>query len=206
MADRCSRDQVIDLLSLASAFDQRTVGDADVTAWFLVSQRERWTAAAAQRVLVEYYSQDAGRPRISPAAITDGIRHARRRAARVFVPPRIPDGVPAGEYPRWYRAQLHAFQDRVVAEWAAGGDIPVEAVELEAAPSALRLEQAPAEARAEIERYLPRIGSGPRRAARPGRATPADLDPRRRADARAELDAVRPQQEPAVDQQGRDSA
>lgn len=185
-----NQDDVIDLLSLAASYDQRTVGEMDVKAWWLVAARERWTTPAAQRVIVDYYSHDAGRRRISPPAVSDGIRAARRQAAQAFVPPRIPLDLPDHDYPAWYRARLAEFVDEAVNGWAVGRPLPVEAVE--PAGTAVPLDQAPAVLRAELERLMPRVGSGPRRSRPPTRATPLDLDPRRRAEARAQLDAVRP--------------
>lgn len=184
-----NQDDVIDLLSLAASYDQRTVGEMDVKAWWLVAARERWTAPSAQRVIVDYYSHDAGRRRISPPAVSDGIRAARRQAAQAFVPPRIPAELPDCDYPAWYRARLAEFVDAAVDGWAAGRPLPVEAVEPRG--TALPLDQAPPVVRAEVERLMPRIGSVPRRSRPPTRATPMDLDPRRRAEARAQIDAAR---------------
>jgi hypothetical protein len=116
-----NRNNVVDLLSLAAAFDQRTAGEIDVTAWWQVAEAENWTPAAAQRVIIKYYSRGADKPRITPAAITDGIRAARRKAAASFVAPDAPDHVTGRQYPEWYREQLAAHIDRVLAEWAATG-------------------------------------------------------------------------------------
>lgn len=120
-----TRDDVIDLLKLCAVYDQRTVGEEDVKGWLLVAHHFRWSLPAATRVVVEHYAQGAGRPRITPAEITDGLRDVRRRAATSFEAPVIPAQITNAEYPRWYREQLSGHVDRVLARWVAGDPIPV---------------------------------------------------------------------------------
>lgn len=116
--------EIVDLLTLAAVYDQRTGGEADVRGWHAVAQIENWTAPIAQRVLIEHYSRVADRPRITPAAISDGIRDVRRKAAASFAAPDVPENVTGREYPLWYRTQLHDHIDRVLDAWAAGEPIP----------------------------------------------------------------------------------
>jgi hypothetical protein len=121
-----NRDDVIDLLKLAAVYDQRTVGEEDIRGWLLVGREARWTLPLAQRVLVEHYAHGAGRERITPAHVTDGIRRVRSRAAASFEAPRMPRPVPA-DYVGWYRAQLGRHVDALAADWADGKAIPAAA-------------------------------------------------------------------------------
>jgi hypothetical protein len=118
-------DEMCDLLSLAAVYDQRTGGDEDVKGWLLVARSQGWTVATAQRALVEHYSQGADRPRVTPAAITDVIRDARRKAAETFIEPDPPETLAPERYPAWKRARLAEHIDRVLAAWADGAPLPV---------------------------------------------------------------------------------
>ena len=195
-------DEIADLLSLAAVFDQRTAGEEDVKGWHLVARLERWPAPAAQRVLVEHYARGADRPRITPAAISDGIRSARSRAAASFVVPDCPDDLAGRDYPAWLRAQRDAHVQRVLDSWAEGGLIPDSAsVEALAGRADRALAAgAPPHLRAAIESGLSRIGRPPPERPRPSRLPhqPA-ADPDRRAGAEAELAARRPAPMPEPD-------
>jgi len=112
---------MIDMLSLMSVYDARTVGKEDVTGWLIVADLEDWDAAAVQRIIVEHYRRDASRPRLSPSAVTDRLRQIRRAAADTFEDPIIPADLPGPEYPAWYRAQMAAHIEQAVTAWAATG-------------------------------------------------------------------------------------
>lgn len=129
-------DDIVDLLTLITAYDQRTVGEEDVRAWLLVAQLEGWTPRAAQRAVVEHYARGADRPRITPAAVTDRIRDLRRRAAATFEPPAIPDELPDADYPAWLRAQRDRHIDALIEWWAETGEEPQPA--LTSAPERIR--------------------------------------------------------------------
>lgn len=177
-------NETVDLLSLAAVFDQRTVGEEDIKGWLLVAELDRWTFAAARRVLVEHYRAGADRPRLTPAAVTDAIRAARRQAGDSFRAPDIPDDLPGSEYPCWYRARLAEHIDAQLVRWAAGEDLSRTVVEPGGGP--LAIEAAPAHLREQIARDIERIGSMPK----PGPTAllrGPTLDPRVRAVARAEL-------------------
>jgi hypothetical protein len=172
-------DEIVDLLTLAAVYDQRTGGEADVRGWHAVAQLERWTAAAAQRVVIEHYSRGAERPRITPAAISDGIRVARRKAAASFVAPAVPDDVAGRDYPVWYRAQLAAHVDRMLDMWAQGEPIPESPAELEAQrgqrelPEGIDAGTCPEHLREQLELDMARFGRMDRL---PRRAPAADAD------------------------------
>ena len=155
-------DQVFDLLALAQAFDSRTVGVTDAEAWTAVAMSQRWQAPLAKKVLIDYYSAGADKPRITPAHVTDGIRKARKDAMVSFEPPVCPAHVlDGGRYPEWLREQPDAHADRVLADWVRGAPMPVA---VEDAPGRLALPSASPNrpmsdaeraARMEIARYLP---------------------------------------------------
>jgi hypothetical protein len=189
-------DEMCDLLSLAAVYDQRTGGDEDVKGWLLVARSQGWTVATAQRALVEHYSQGADRPRVTPAAITDVIRDARRRAAETFVEPDPPETLPRDQYPAWKRARLAEHIDRVLNAWADGALMPVTpsaAAELTggrcALEAGLNMTTCPSELREQVARDFQRIGRERPDRHRPAVALPRRMagDPDRRAAARAEL-------------------
>lgn len=183
-------NQTVDLLSLAAVFDQRTVGEEDVKGWLLVAEVERWTFPLARRVLVEHYRAGADRPRLTPAAVSDGIRAARRQASDSFRVPDMPDALPGSDYPTWYRARLAEHIDAQLEGWAAGEELSRGIIEPGGGP--LAIEAAPAHLREQIARDIERIAAMPkpeRPRVMPGFDT---RDPRRREDARAELDGIRP--------------
>jgi hypothetical protein len=184
-------DDVADLVAFAAVFDQRKAGEIDVKAWLAVAQAQRWTREAAQRVILEHYSAGADRPRIDPARITDRLRTLRGRAAESFEALRIPDGLPNHEYPQWLRAQLRRHVDALVERWATTGDEPPRAIQQ--APAQVRslpdlVARAPEHARPALERGARQIA-----------ARRVRLDPDRRAEARAELDAARRDEPPIVE-------
>lgn len=193
MPDPITRNDVVRLLALAAAADQRTVGDEDITLWHGIARRERWTAATASAAIVEHYSARADRRRVDPATVTDRIRVIRGKAAESFELPRIPDGLPNRDYPAWLRRQLDAHVDAHLEQWATTGVEPVPAI----APPPAKFRSvaelaaaAPQHARLELER-------GSRRTEQ-RRIPSANLDTeRRRAAARAELDVARPVQDTA---------
>lgn len=119
-----SKAQAALLLTLAAAYDQRTIGEADVEAWHAAAVDHRWTANAARRVIRDHYGQGADRPRLEAPAITDQIRAIRRRAAASFEDPVIPDGQPTADYPEWYRGLRDAHCDALVQAWAETGQEP----------------------------------------------------------------------------------
>lgn len=135
--------QVAELLAMASAFDRRTVGDADVMAWHLVLRDI--DHQDAQKALAAHYSET--RDWVMPADIRQRVRTARNDAARDInagggkgLPPEIPDADP-DDVPA-YLAALRAQRTRAaageltrprpVAELAAAVGRQVPAPEVEA--------------------------------------------------------------------------
>jgi hypothetical protein len=213
-----NRSEIATLLARAAVYDQRTIGQADIEGWHDIAQAQGWTAAAAQRVVIEHYSASADRPRITPAAVTDAIREARRSAAATFAAPDPPDDLPAREYPAWLRARRDEHIRRVLDAWADGAPMPVtvaDAAELTGAgrpqlEAGLNMTTCPPELRAQVARDFERIGRERPDRHRPAVALPRRMagDPARRAAARAEL-ADRepaPMPEPATEADGEATA
>lgn len=67
-----SKSEIALLLAFVAAYDQRTIGEADVEAWHLASQYANWESEAAKRAVVAHYAQS--RQRIMPGDVTAGIR------------------------------------------------------------------------------------------------------------------------------------
>lgn len=153
-------DDMVDLVALAATFDQRKVSEIDVKAWQMVAQAERWDdGAAVTRVIVEHYSRDAARPRISPAAISDRLREIRRKAADSFEDPVIPGALPDGmTYPEWYREQMARHVAGVLHHWAETGAEPRPAGIEQGGPARLGeiLAQAPEHVRPALEASMTR--------------------------------------------------
>jgi len=73
-----NENEVIDLLSIAQAFDKRTVGEAEVTAWLDSARRARWTFDEASEAVKDYYAKTTSeRPWVMPSHVTHMIRAER---------------------------------------------------------------------------------------------------------------------------------
>lgn len=70
-----SKSDVALLLAAIAAYDQRTIGEADVEAWHAAAQYARWDLEGARRAVVAHYAE--ARQRIMPADVTAGIRAGR---------------------------------------------------------------------------------------------------------------------------------
>lgn len=67
-----TKTEVALLLSLIAAYDQRTIGNADVEAWHAVAQHARWDNDKVRQAVVAHYARETRR--IMPADITQNIR------------------------------------------------------------------------------------------------------------------------------------
>lgn len=178
--------------------DRRTTDEQDIYYWAAMAREGRWTFATAIRALVIFRTQNPGKW-IDPGHITEIIRDARRRAGDTFVVPQEPDGLKNADYPAWLRSQLTAHQDRLLAKWAGGGDLPVTAngaAEITGGPkqiaAGLNLEGCPPELRDQVKRDFEQAGRDKvDRRRLPTRIRTFVGDAARRAKARAELDAKR---------------
>lgn len=138
-------DEIIDLLSLIAAYDQRTVGEADVEAWLAIADAEAWTWPAAKRAVIEHHRQGSEKPRIRPAHITDTIRMVEDTIRRTVLhtdltPPRELADDPAAER-EWRRSYIAEVKAAALAAWADSGDprIALPPAELPHAPSPRQL-------------------------------------------------------------------
>lgn len=121
-------DNVIDLLTLVAAYDQRTVGHDDVQAWLLIANAEDWTLPRARRAVVEHHRRGADRPRLRPAHITDALDDLRRTISRSalrvdLTPPRHLADHPRAEI-AWRRERAEALIDAGMDAWARGEQLP----------------------------------------------------------------------------------
>lgn len=152
------KSEITKLLGLAAAYDQRTVGEADVEAWSAAGEVGRWNFAAARRAIVEHYARDADRPRITPAAVSDRLRALRGAAADSFEAPVIPADLPGPQYPTWYRAQLAEHIDNQLERWATTGQEPDRSLPAPRNQSLAELiASAPDHVRAELQAGADRI-------------------------------------------------
>lgn len=72
--------EVIDLLTVITMYDRRTVGETDVHAWHDAAQRARWTLPEATEAAKKHFatSRDTW---LMPGHITELIRTERRQPA-----------------------------------------------------------------------------------------------------------------------------
>lgn len=100
-------DETIDLLTVAAAFDQRTVGEGDVMAWHAVLGDLDFTDA--QQAVLGHYADS--RERVMPADVRKRVKAIRRdRMEREIVS--APPAELADE-PGRYRAELRAGIRRI---------------------------------------------------------------------------------------------
>lgn len=79
------RDEIIDLLTIAIAFDQRSLGEGDITAWGIALEGTGFEEARA--AIIAHYREQARR--IMPADIRQHVKQNQR-----------PDAVPFAQLPR----------------------------------------------------------------------------------------------------------
>ena len=114
-----TRGETAKLLGLAAAYDQRTIGEADVEAWHAVARIGRWHAAHAVRALLEHYTTNT--ERIMPAHINRTLTQRRNDAARTYRHQPAPPEVRGQQAEiEWERTQVTAHIDTCLDRWAAG--------------------------------------------------------------------------------------
>lgn len=125
--------EVIDLLTLAAAYDRRTVGQSDVEAWGAMATKCGWVAAQARRAVLEHFDR-SDRP-VMPSHINTIIDETRRsiraRFTESITPPRELADDPRAEI-AWRRQYTAEYVEHALDCWAAGRPIPepVKQVEL----------------------------------------------------------------------------
>ena len=124
-ANVMTEDEVIDLLTLAAAYDRRTVGDADVEAWSAVALTSNWAFTVARKALVEYFKVN-NKP-IMPADINAIIGAQRKAIGARFTenvaPPKELRDDPAAEI-AWRREFAEDYKRRALAAWAEDRELP----------------------------------------------------------------------------------
>jgi hypothetical protein len=111
------------LLSFMAAYDQRTIGDADVEAWHMVAVPAGWTLPYARRAVVEFVTEATG-DRLLPGHITKAIRERQALYVASFLCPPLPNGMrDTDEQTAWMRAQRAAYVTDRMDRWAAGEDV-----------------------------------------------------------------------------------
>lgn len=118
-----SKHDVALLLSFMAAYDQRTIGDADVEAWHMVAVPARWTLPYARRAVVEFVTSATG-DRLMPGHITRAIREREAGISRTFLEPPLPrDMHDVDDQIRWAQKQRRAYLQVHMDRWAAGEDV-----------------------------------------------------------------------------------
>jgi hypothetical protein len=123
-----NENETIALLALIAAYDQRTVGQADVAAWHTIATECGWTFPLARRAVIEHHKSGGDRPRIKPGHITDAIQAARELIRkqvfqRDLVPPReLGDDVRAEL--AWRRRHIAEVTERALTAWAEDQPLP----------------------------------------------------------------------------------
>lgn len=74
-----NRREIIALLAIATAFDNRTVGEANISAWTDSARRGRWAFEEASDAIKDYYTSTTdARPFVMPNHITHRVSAVRR--------------------------------------------------------------------------------------------------------------------------------
>ena len=164
-------DETVDLLTVAAAFDQRTVGEGDAMAWYAVVGDLDFTEA--KQAVIGHYTDSTDR--IMPAHVRVRVKAARRdRLARELV---TPPPAELTEAPGRYKAALDA-EIRKIADGRsvqkAIGRLPSETP-----PSIDELRKELGPASPPPERTLPPEEIARRQAAesRASRGAPAHVEP-----------------------------
>ncbi len=105
-----TEDEVIDLLSIVTAYDKRTVGQGELHAWADAARRGRWTFELASEAVKNHYAESADW--IMPAHVTQRIKALRSEPPRSGALPAATSGPASGEH----RRQVLAWFDNRQAE------------------------------------------------------------------------------------------
>jgi hypothetical protein len=105
---------MIDVLSLAASFDQRTVGETDVVAWMAVATECGWTFSLACRAVLEHYKHQ--RTRVMPADVNAILTEARRQAVAAIDTSDLRPPVELRDDPRAEVAWIQATHRQLVGQ------------------------------------------------------------------------------------------
>lgn len=115
-----TRDEIVDLLTLTAAFDQRTIGEGDIAAWLTVSVLDGWVPRHAYRAVIEYY-RTATERRIMPADVTRILRDLRRCYAMTYEHRPCPPGMSEAAETAWERERIRGHITERMDAWAGDG-------------------------------------------------------------------------------------
>lgn len=133
MTETITPQEIGDVLAMAAARDQRTVGDGDILAWYDDLNAAGITFTDARQALSRFYVQQAGIPadrrfRITTPDLIELVRKTRRERVANFVYEPADREETGDEFRARYRAQLDAVASGRVAT-------PVQRPMLEGGPA-----------------------------------------------------------------------
>jgi hypothetical protein len=109
------------LLQICAAYDQRTVGRTDITAWWHTAVAGNWDLDYARRAVIEHYAEQTDR--VMPAHITRIIRSRSSHYASTYQHQPIPGHIRGAEAETaWERQQIADHIQACMDRWARGED------------------------------------------------------------------------------------
>lgn len=112
------------LIDLVVAYTGREPDKTLIETWATQAGIGRWAYPEAARAIHLWVATRKPQDFLEPSDITRAIRAVRNKAAATFEAPVIPEGLPASEYPTWYRARQEAHISALVRRWATTGVEP----------------------------------------------------------------------------------
>lgn len=109
------------LSKLIAARDKRTIGDADLDLWLIMSQAGGWTYRQAVRAFVEHTNSRPGEW-FEPGHVTQRVAELRKQIRERWYcpdPPRELGSDPRSEI-EWRRQAAEEFVQRNLDRWASG--------------------------------------------------------------------------------------
>lgn len=120
-----NRTEAASLLTLAAAYDQRTIGEADALAWFEILGDLR--VQDAQQAIKEHYKREARR--VMPVDVIDGVKRIRKDRLDRNRLPEPPSELTVPEYIAWQREMTRQIADGELTTTASGAEISLDGQE-----------------------------------------------------------------------------
>lgn len=109
-----TRDELINVLSIAAAYDGRTLGESDIAAWGDAAERGRWSYQLAQDAVKAHYAES--HEWIMPAHVTRRLRAHRAEPPRSNALPRATPVRAGDEHRRrvvaWFADEFRTDRER----------------------------------------------------------------------------------------------
>lgn len=102
-----NRSEVAILLGVAAAYDQRTVGEADVVAWHELLGDQ--SAADAVQAVKNHYATETRR--VMPVDVISGVKRIRADRLERNPMPEPDPNMPVGDWLVWHRETLRRIGD-----------------------------------------------------------------------------------------------